>query len=590
VDAVNRRPAVPKLVLAVRRYAWATLWPDLGAGVTVGLVSLPLAMAFAIASGLPPDTGIACAVAAGVVTSLCGGSSVQIGGPTGAFLIVAAGLVATHGAGALGLCTLMGGLLLVGLGLAGMGDALRFVPRPIVVGLTNGIAILIATTQLRELLGLTMARMPGDFPGRMAAIGGALGTTDAVTAVLAAATLLLLILCHTLRTRIPGPIVALVAGTAAAHLLGLNVATIDTRFHGLASPWPGLGLSAFRPDLVLGLLPAAFTLAIVSGLESVTAATAADRLTGDRHNPNVELVAQGAANLASTLVGGLPAAGSMARTMANVRAGGRTPIAGLGCAVTLVILLAGAAPLVALVPMPVLAAIVAMITASAGDWAAIPDQFRAGPLDATAWAITLALTLFADLTEAVPLALAIGALLFIRRVSTTTDVARVIDEDAARHPVDLLPDKEVPPFVAAFRATGPLLFGGTDALDAIRDRLDGLPPIVILRLRYLTALDAAGLDAIEDLARTVTATSRVFLLAGARDQPLALMRRTQFARRLGADRICASFEDALARAREIHAARFSGAWPNVGAPLTSPEDTRPESGDEPAAIPHDRAS
>ena len=589
MDPENRRPAVPKLVLALRRYSWATLWADLGAGVTVGLVSLPIAMAFAIASGLPPDAGLACAIAAGVVTSLCGGSSVQIGGPTGAFLIVAAGLVATYGAGALVLCTLMGGLLLVGLGFAGMGDALRFVPRPVVVGLTNGIAILIATTQIREFLGLTIARMPSDFAGRMAAIGGALGTTDAATAVLAVATLLLLVLCATLRTRIPGAIVALVAGTAAAHLLGLDVATIDSRFHGLASPWPSLALWPVRVDLIVGLLPAAFTLAIVSGLESVMAATAADRLTGDRHSPNVELVAQGAANLASTLVGGLPAAGAIARTAANVRAGGRTPIAGLACAVTLLIVLIGAAPLASLVPMPVLAAIVAMVAWSAGDWTAIPDQFRAGPLDAIAWAVTLALTIFADLTQAVPVALAIAALLFIRRVSTTTDVARVVSEDVARQPVDLVADKDIPPFVAVFRVTGPLLFGGTDALDGIRDRLDGLPPIVIVRLRYLTAIDAAGLDAIEDLARTVTATSRVFLVSGAREQPLALMRRSQFVRRLGAEQMCASFEDALARAREIHAARFSGAWPNVGAPITPPEDTRPESGDAPAVV-HDRAS
>jgi SulP family sulfate permease len=563
---------------------------DLGAGVTDGLVSLPLAMAFALASGLPPDAGLACAIAAGAITSLCGGSSVQIGGPTGAFLIVAAGLVATYGVGALVLCTLMGGLLLVGLGFAGMGDALRFVPRPIVVGLTNGIAILIATTQIRELLGLTIARMPGDFAGRMAAIGGALGTTDVATAVLDVATLLILILCYTLRTRIPGPIVALAAGTTAAQLLGLGVATVDSRFHGLASPWPPLSFWPIRFDLIVGLLPAAFTLAIVSGLESVMAATAVDRITGDRHNPNVELVAQGAANLASTLVGGLPAAGAMVRTAANVRAGARTPIAGLACAVTLLVILLGLAPLAALVPMPVIAAIVVMAAWSAGGWAEIPDQFRAGPLDATAWAVTLAVTIFADLTQAVPIALAIAALLFIRRASTSTDTAHVVDEVIARQPVDALAEKDIPPFVAAFRVTGPLLFGGTDALDAIRDRLDGLPPIVILRLRYLTAIDAAGLDAIEDLARTVTATSRVFLVSGAREQPLALMRRSQFARRLGPEQLCASFEDALARAREIHAARFSGAWPNVGAPLTAPEDTRPESGDGPSAVVHDRAS
>jgi SulP family sulfate permease len=238
----------------------------------------------------------------------------------------------------------------------------------------------------------------------------------------------------------------------------------------------------------------------------------------------------------------------------------------------------------------VLAAIVMLVAWTVGDWAEIPDLFRAGPVDAGAWAVTLALTLFADLTQAVPMGLAIAALLFIRRVSTTSDVARVVDEAVARLPADLLPDQEIPPFVTAFRVTGPLLFGGTDALDAIRDRLDGLPPIVVLRLRYMTAIDAAGLDALEDLARRVTATSRVFLVSGTREQPLALMRRSHFERRLEPEQICASFDDALVRAREIHAARFSGAWPNVAAPLTTPADTRPESGDEAAAVVRDRAS
>jgi sulfate permease, SulP family len=580
-DTPTRRPAVPKLLLALRRYAWQTLGADVAAGITVSLVALPLAMAFAIASGLPPESGIYCAIVTGAIISAGGGSMVQIGGPTGAFVVVIAGIVATHGVAGLFMCTMMGGVLLVLLGLTGMGSAIRFIPRPVVVGFTNGIAVIIATTQLREFLGLTMTRMPGDFVGRMVEIGRALPTADAMTAGLGVCTLLALILCVTLKTRIPGTIVALVAGTAAAHTLGLAVATIDTRFHGIPGGWPSFAIPAFRADLILGLLPPAFTVAMLGGIESLTSATIADRMTGDRHNPNVELVAQGVANIASPLFGGLPAAGALASTATNVRSGAKTPIAGIVHALVLLAIVLWAAPLAALVPMPVLAAILLMVAWNLGDWAEIPDIFHAGFTDATVWAVTLTLTIFADLTQAVEVGMALAALVFIRRVSTTTDIAQVTDELVARTRPDKLQDKEIPPFVAVFRVTGPLLFGSTDKLDVVRDRLDGLPPIVILRLRYLTAIDATGLRAIEDLAHAVQATSRVFLVSGAREQPLRLMRRSHFERRIGAQHLCPTFDDALARAREIHAQRFSGAWPNVAAPIPLPVDTRPESGDEP---------
>jgi sulfate permease, SulP family len=578
-DPQNRRPAIPKLIVALRRYSWRTLSADLTAGLTVGLVALPLAMAFAISSGLPPESGIYCAIVTGFIISALGGSMVQIGGPTGAFVVVVSGIVAAHGVSGLFMCTMMAGVLLVVLGLTGMGGAIRFIPRPVVVGFTNGIAVIIATTQLREFLGLTMTHMPDDFVGRMAAIGLALPTTDPVTAVLAVATLLALILCSALKARIPGAIVALVAGTGAVMMLGLPVATIDTRFHGIPSGWPSFVVPAFRPDLVLGLLPSAFTVAMLGGIESLMSATVADRMSGDRHNPNVELVAQGVANVASPLFGGLPATGAIARTATNVRSGARTPVAGIVHALTLLAIVLWGAPLAALVPMPVLAAILVMVAWNMGDWAEIPDVFRTGFTDASVWAVTFALTVFADLTQAVEIGMALAALLFIRRVATTTDIAQVTDEFIARTRPDMLQDKPIPPFAAVFRVTGPLLFGSTDKLDVVRDRLDALPPIVILRLRYMTAIDATGLRAIEDLARDVGASGRIFLISGAREQPLALMRRAHFDKRLGAERICATFDDALARAREIHAQRFSGAWPNVDAPLTQPLETRPESGD-----------
>ncbi|MEO5821855.1 MAG: SulP family inorganic anion transporter, partial [Vicinamibacteraceae bacterium] len=401
LDAPVRRPALPKLLIALRRYSWQTFGADLTAGLTVGLVALPLAMAFAIASGLPPEAGIYCAIVTGTIISAGGGSMVQIGGPTGAFVVVIAGIVAQHGVSGLFMCTMMGGVMLVLLGLSGMGGAIRFIPRPVVVGFTNGIAIIIATTQLREFLGLSMARMPDDFVGRMAEIGRALPTTDPTTAVLSVATLLVLILCTTLKTRIPGAIVALLAGTVAVVALGLPVATVDSRFHGIPSGWPAFVVPAFRLDLVIGLLPSAFTVAMLGGIESLMSATVADRMSGDRHNPNVELVAQGVANIASPLFGGLPATGALARTATNIRSGAKTPVAGIVHALTLLAIVLWAAPLAALIPMPVLAAILVMVAWNMGDWAEIPDIFRTGLTDASVWAVTFTLTVFADLTQAV---------------------------------------------------------------------------------------------------------------------------------------------------------------------------------------------
>jgi sulfate permease, SulP family len=556
-----RRPAVPKLLVAVRAYRWAALGADVGAGVTVAVVALPLAMAFAIASGVPPEHGLACAIVAGTVVSVLGGSQLQIAGPAGAFVVLVSGIVAAHGVAGLFLGTLMSGVLLIVLSLTGLGDALRFLPRPVVVGFTNGVAILLASTQWRDVVGTGLA-------------------TPWPSAALAAATLALLIGCAVYRTRVPGSIVALVAGTLVVAASGLPVATIATRFPTFPAAWPAFGVPLVRVDLILGLLPHAFAMAVLGAIASLRSATLVDRLSGDRHNSNVELMAQGLANVASSLFGGLPATGAIARTEANVRAGARTPVAGLVHALTLLAIVGWAAPYAALVPMPVLAAIVVMVAWAIGGWREIPDLFRAGPLESGVWALTLSLTIGAGLPQAIPVGLALGALLFIKRAAATTDRTEVIDEATARARAELRQEPEIPPFAAVFRVAGPLLYASVDALDEVRARLDGLPPIVILRVRDVTAIDASGLTAIEDLARAVQATGRVCLVAGARDQTLAVMRRARFDRRLGAEHLCATFDDALSRAREIHANRFSGAWPNVAAPISLPVDTLPESGDD----------
>jgi SulP family sulfate permease len=560
----------PKLRSALRGYSWRIFAADVTAGVTVGLVALPLAMAFAIASGLPPEAGIYCAIVTGFLISTLGGSRVQIGGPTGAFVIIVSGIIATYGLEGLFLCTMMAGVLLVILGATGMGTAVKFIPRPVVVGFTNGISVIIASTQVRDFLGLTVERMPGDFIGRIGALAASIHTVNWSAAILAASCVALMIysLRRPWRVPVPGTILALTLGTLIVAIFGTEVDTIASRFHGIPSGLPDLQIPAFRPDLILTLLAPAFTIAMLGAIESLTSAVVADRLTGDRHNPNVELIAQGVANLASPLFGGLPATGAIARTATNVRSGGTTPIAGIVHALTLLAIVLFAAPMVGQVPMPVLAAILTVIAWNMGDWRELPSVFRMSRTDASIWLVTFTLTVFADLTQAVEVGMALAALLFIRTVASTTSVAQVTEELERRGNSDgNVSDRRgsnIPPYVAVFRITGPFLFGATDKLQGIADRLDSFPPVVILRLQYMTATDATGLSAIEDLADTVRRSGRVFLVSGAQPQPAALMKRALFHRHIGERNMCDTYDDALTRARELFESQFQPGFPKGG--------------------------
>ncbi len=337
-----RRPArsfVPALLVSLRDYGPRDFLADLVAGVTVGLVALPLAMAFAISSGLAPESGLYCAVIAGFVASALGGSRLQVSGPTGAFVVVVAGIVAQYGIQGLFMCTLMAGVMLIVLGLTGLGTAVKYIPRSVVVGFTNGIAVLIASTQLKDFFGLSIEHVPGEFLGRMRAVFAAWPTLSPPTTILGVACLAALLLLARLLPRVPGAILVLVGGTLAAVGLGLPVETIGSRFGGIPGGFPAPHVPAFNPGLVLTLLSPAMTVALLGAIESLMSAVVADRMTGDRHNPNVELVAQGAANVVSPLFGGLPVTGAIARTATNVRAGARSPVSGILHALTLLAIL-----------------------------------------------------------------------------------------------------------------------------------------------------------------------------------------------------------------------------------------------------------
>jgi SulP family sulfate permease len=550
---------VPRSVECLRHYSWRLFLADLVAGVTVGLVALPLAMAFAISSGVAPQAGIYCAVVAGFLISALGGSRVQIGGPTGAFVVVVSGIVARHGLDGLFMCTLMAGALLVVLGLTGLGAAVRFIPRPVVIGFTNGIAVLIASTQIKDFFGLTLAQVPGEFIERIRALAGAAGTLDPGTTLLAAGSLATILVVTRVQPRIPGTLVALVGATALAWGLQLPVETIQTRFGGIPAGLPPLQVPVFRPELILPLLSPTLTVTMLGAIESLLSAVVADRMTGDRHNPNVELVAQGVANIASPLVGGLPATGAIARTATNIRSGARTPVAGMIHSLVLLGVLLVGAPLAQHIPLCVLAAILFVVAYNMGEWSEIRDILRQGRADRAVWLITFALTVLADLTVAVQAGMILAALLYIHKVTATTTVTRVTDDYIRAGFEHSLQTNEIPPGVAVYRIHGPFLFGSTDKLSVIESELDALPPVVMLRLRNMTAIDATGLHALEALADRLKATGRHLILCGPRRQPGNLMERVEFHRHLGEGNIQPTLAAGLARARELLAAGEAGA-------------------------------
>jgi SulP family sulfate permease len=543
---------VPKLVEVLRGgYSAGALAGDLIAGVTVGLVALPLAMAFAIASGLPPQNGIYCAVVAGFTISALGGSRTQIGGPTGAFVVVVSGIVAAYGLDGLFMCTLMAGVILMVLGLTGMGTAVKYIPRPVVIGFTNGIAILIASTQIRDFFGLQTPEVPGDFLGRARVLVEYAGSASAAATLLAATTVVIILALRTISRRIPASVLVLLGGSALVLAAGVPVETIGTRFGGVPSGLPAFDLPTFRPDLVLTLLSPALTVAMLGAIESLLSAVVADRMSGDRHEPNVELTAQGVANVLSPLFGGLPATGAIARTATNIRAGARTPIAGMTHAVTLLVVLLVAAPLARHIPLAILAGILMIVAWDMGEWREIPGILRLGAAETAVWIITLSLTVFADLTVAVEAGMVLAALLYIRRVTSTTTVMRVTAEHVRRDRAHSLHLQDIPDDVAVYKIQGPFLFGATDKLLELERDIPHLPRVVILRLRYMTAIDATGLHALERFADLLRASGRTLVLCGMRDQPARMMARAEFHQHIGDDNILPNIETALERARRV---------------------------------------
>jgi SulP family sulfate permease len=542
----------PKLLDTLKCYTREDFRADLIAGLTVGIVALPLAMAFAIASGVPPQAGIFTAVIAGFLISSLGGSKVAIGGPTGAFIIILYGIYAKYGAENLAICTVMAGVLLFAMGAAKLGTMIKYIPFPVTVGFTSGIAVLIFTTQIKDFFGLRVDKMPSDFVEKMKVLVQHANTFQWQTVCLAAASFAVIKLWPKKWQRsVPGSIVALVLGTAAVGLFSIPVETIGSKFGGIPQALPTLHVPALSWANIQNLFQPSLTIALLAAIESLLCAVVADGMIDDRHDSNQELMAQGIANIVSPLFGGIAATGAIARTATNIKSGGRTPIAGMIHAVTLLGIIMVAAPLAKFIPLATLSAVLVNVALHMGEWHNFARLPRWPRSDVLVFLSTFALTIIIDLTVAVEIGMVLAAVLFIKRASETTQITSVDEATETEGSHHSLKGKEIPKGVLVYRIFGAFFFGAADKLESVLKREKSEPEVLILRMRKVLAMDATGLNALEDLFERLQRKGKHMILTGPHTQPLFVMDRAGFLERIGRENVCADIDGGLARAREL---------------------------------------
>jgi sulfate permease, SulP family len=545
-------PFRPRLVDALKGYSTKDLAPDLIAGVTVGIVALPLAMAFAIASGVKPEAGIFTAVIAGFIISALGGTKVSIGGPTGAFIVILYGIGAKYGFDNLLICTILAGGLLVTMGVARMGTMIKFIPYPVTMGFTSGIAVLIFSTQIKDFLGLQVEKVPSEFVEKMKVLCEHLSTAQWPTLALAAASLgIILFWPKKWQRRVPGSIAALVLGTAAVAWFHLPVETIGSKFGGIPQGLPSPHVPVLSWDSIQHLFQPAMTIALLAAIESLLCAVVADGMVDDRHDANQELIAQGLANIVCPLFGGIAATGAIARTATNVKSGARTPLAGIVHALTLLVIIMVAAPLAKFVPLAALSAVLVNVALHMGEWHNF-RRLRKWPIcDSAVFLSAFALTVAVDLTVAVEIGMVLAAILFIKRSSETTQIMAVDESTETEGSHHSLVGKEVPHGVMIYRMMGAFFFGAVDKLESILKREKREPEVLILRMRKVVAMDATGLNALEDLYEKLHRKGKHLVLSAPHTNPMMVMEKAGFIDRLGRENVCPHIDAALARSRQI---------------------------------------
>jgi sulfate permease, SulP family len=565
MSAAPQAPAwhtfVPKLVSVLRSgYAIADFRADLVAGLTVAIVALPLAMALAIASGTTPEKGLHTAIIAGFLISALGGSRVQIGGPTAAFIPVVFNVIERFGYEGLVLCTLLAGLMLIGAGLMRLGTLIRYMPQPVITGFTAGIAVVIFTSQVKDLLGLPIDRLPADFVGKWQSYAAHIGQTNASSVALALVCLGVIVTIRRWRPLWPGFLIAVVAGALATQALALPVPTIGSQFGAIPSALPAFTVPDIPFHRVAELLPAAFTIAFLAGVESLLSAVVADGMTGGRHRSNGELVAQGVANVGSALFAGLPATGAIARTATNVRAGARSPIAGMLHAAFLLAFMLLLAPLMGYVPMAALAAVLMVVAWNMSEIQRFRHLMRAPAGDRAVLLLTFVLTICFDLTVAIEVGVVLAAFLFMHRMSEVVAVeshVALIEEDEDAFVGETLADQRarLPPGVEAFRIAGPLFFAVANRIDRVLDQFPGNTRVFILRLRLVPMIDASGVSALHELLDRCARKHIGVIFSGLQPQPETVMESMHLTRHAALLGTTSDFETALQLARTTLAAR-----------------------------------
>lgn len=542
----DRASFTPKIFTVLKGgYRFSDLRADALAGLTVAVVALPLAMALGIASGASPDKGLITAVVAGFLISLLGGSRVQIGGPTGAFVVVVFDVIASHGYDGLILATLMAGIILVVAGYAKFGQVIKFIPHPVITGFTAGIAVIIATSQVKDFLGLQMADVPADFIPKWMVYFQGMETASLQALALGGGALVLIVVLRKLTPRLPAYLVAVVAGSLAAALFHLPIDTIGSRFPDIPAGLPMPEMPSFGFAKMQEVLPSAFTIAFLAGIEALLSAVVADGMTGFRHRSNQELVGQGVANIASALFGGLPATGAIARTATNIKAGGRTPVSGMFHAAFLLVFILFAMDLMKFVPMAVLAAILFMVAWGMSEKERFIHIFKMGGSERTVLLLTFFLTILVDLTVAIGVGVTLASLLFMARMSSAVEISAKANEAFGTNGEEEDQRLDLPPGVEVFRIAGPVFFGVAGELLETLRRMGQMPRVLIVRMRLVPYLDATGAQALENLAKQCRASGTQVIFSAVQKQPAAMLSHADLSGALFAENYARAIDMAI---------------------------------------------
>ncbi len=546
---------VPKLFTALRSYNREQAIADVTAGVIVGIVALPLAIAFAIASGLPPQAGLYTAIIAGFLISALGGSRVQIGGPTGAFVVIVYGIVQQYGVAGLTVATMMAGAILIVLGAAKLGGAIKFIPAPVTTGFTSGIAVIIFSGEIRDFFGLKMANVPAEFVAKVEAYAAHFDSVNPWALMIAALALAILIYWPRISEKIPSPFVALIVTTVLVQYFTLPVETIGSRFGSIDASFPAPHWPAIALHDLSRLVAPAFTIAMLGGIESLLSAVVADGMIGSRHRSNMELVAQGIANVVTPLFGGIPATGAIARTATNIKAGARTPVAGIVHSLTLLLITLFFGRWASLIPMATLAGILVVVSYHMSEWRTFRSMFAAPRSDIAVLLVTFFLTVLVDLTVALGVGMVLASFLFMRKMAEVTHVTAMTDlfadEGSDTDDPAAIARGSIPNGVQVYEIDGPFFFGAAEKFKETMGSIAQPPVVLILRMRKVGLLDATGIALIRDLVRKGKRDGTTLILSDVHSQPMVAMTRSDLLDVIGEENFVGDIAEALTRARQI---------------------------------------